>query len=101
MMNDKGLPAMKPNASELINSLTPIFIAVIGGIVGVTVLVVPSASDAKWSAGMGLAGTEIAGAAGLAQSSKGQSTGTVIAETTNLTQSGKSESTVSEQNPEC
>lgn len=64
----KGLPTMKPTAPELINSLTPILIATIGGIIGVTVLVTPSNSDAKWSAGMGLAGTAIAGAAGLAQS---------------------------------
>jgi hypothetical protein len=69
---------MKPSTPELINSLTPIFIATIGGIIGVTVLVTNSGSDAKWSAGMGLAGTAIAGAAGLAQS--------------------KSASTVSEQN---
>jgi hypothetical protein len=71
---------MKPDTPELINSLTPIFIATIGGIIGVTVLVTPSGNDARWSAGMGLAGTAIAGAAGLAQS-------------------GKSTSTVSEQDP--
>ena len=71
---------MKPTTPELINSLTPIFIAMIGGIIGVTVLITPSTTDAKWSAGMGLAGTAIAGAAGLAQS-------------------GKRELTVSEQDP--
>lgn len=65
---------MRPNAPELINSLTPVFIAMIGGIIGVTVLVTNS-NDAKWSAGMGLAGTAIAGAAGLAQSTKNVSTG--------------------------
>lgn len=64
---------------ELINSLTPIFIATIGGLIGVTALVTNTTDAAKWSSAMGLAGTAIAGAAGLAQS-------------------GKSESTVSEQN---
>lgn len=88
---------MKSNVPELINSLTPVLIAMIGGIIGVTVLVTNSDSDAKWSAGMGLAGTAIAGAAGLAQSTKGQSTGTVIAETANLTQSGTNDLAVSEQ----
>lgn len=72
---------MKPITSEFISSLTPIFIATIGGIIGVAVLISPTANDAgKWSAGMGLAGTAIAGAAGLAQS-------------------GKRELTVSEQRP--
>lgn len=62
---------MKPITPEFMNSLTPIFIAMIGGIIGITVLVSPTANDpAKWSAGMGLAGAAIAGAAGLAQSSK-------------------------------
>jgi len=65
---------MKPNITELINALTPIFIAAIGGIIGVTVLVTNSGSDAKWSAGMRLAGTAIAGAAGIAQSSKREPT---------------------------
>jgi uncharacterized membrane protein len=65
---------MKPNAPELINALTPVFIAMIGGIIGVTVLVTNSDDAAKWSAGMGLAGTAIAGAAGLAQSTKNVST---------------------------
>jgi hypothetical protein len=70
---------MKRITPELIHSLTPIFIATIGGIIGVAVLFVPTNNDAKWSSAMGLAGTAIAGAAGLAQS-------------------GKSESTVSQQN---
>jgi hypothetical protein len=89
---------MKSFTPELINALTPIFIATIGGIIGVTVLVTSSGKEdsAKWASAMGLAGTAIAGAAGLAQSGKGQSTGDVIAETANLTQSGKNESTVSE-----
>ncbi len=65
---------MKPITAELINSLTPILIAIIGGIIAVTVLVTPSNTDARVSAGMGLAGTAIAGAAGLAQSDKSAST---------------------------
>jgi hypothetical protein len=72
---------MKLITPEFMNSLTPIFIAAIGGIIGIAVLVSPAANDAaKSSAGMGLAGTAIAGAAGLAQS-------------------GKRELTVSEQDP--
>ncbi len=38
--------------------------------VGQAVLVSPKINDTKWSAGLGLAGTAIAGAAALAQSSK-------------------------------
>ncbi len=63
---------MKSITPELINSLTPIFIAMIGGIIGVTVIIKEPAD--KWAAGFGLAGTAIAGAAGLAQSSKHEST---------------------------
>ena len=88
---------MKLNISELIDSLTPMFIALIGGIIGVTVFVTDSEDDAKWSAGLGLAGTAIAGAAGLAQSTKSTSTGNVNAETANLTQFGNNESTGLEQ----
>ena len=62
---------MKLITPEFIDSLTPILIAMIGGIIGVTVLVTDG-DDAKWSSGMGLAGTAIAGAAGLAQSSKSE-----------------------------
>ncbi len=66
---------MKSFTPEFISSLTPIFIATIGGVIGLAVLISPSANDAgKWSAGMGLAGTAIAGAAGLAQSSKREMT---------------------------
>jgi hypothetical protein len=66
---------MKSITPELINSLTPIFIATIGGIIGVTVLIAPSSQgdSAKWASGMGLAGTAIAGASGLAQSGKRES----------------------------
>ncbi len=63
---------MKLLTPEFIYSITPIFISTIGGIIGVTVLVTDS-DDAKWSSGIGLAGTAIAGAAGLAQSNKNES----------------------------
>jgi hypothetical protein len=66
---------MKSITPELIRSLTPIFIASIGGIIGMTVLIaLPSQEDsAKWASAMGLAGSAIAGAAGLAQSGKSES----------------------------
>ncbi|MGH2413661.1 MAG: hypothetical protein ACRDEA_08210 [Microcystaceae cyanobacterium] len=57
---------------EIIRASTPIFIAAIGGFIGIAVLVSPGKAE-KWSAGMGLAGTAIAGAAGLAQSTKSES----------------------------
>jgi hypothetical protein len=50
------------NHVEVIRALTPIFLALIGGVIGIAVLVTrPS------DAGFGLASTAIAGAAGLAQ----------------------------------
>ena len=59
--------------AEIIRALTPLFIATIGGVIGVAVLFAPDTNDAKWSAAIGLAGTAIAGAAGLAQSTKNES----------------------------
>lgn len=61
--------------AEIIRAVTSLFIATIGGVIGVAVLFVPDTkdNDAKWSAGIGLAGTAIAGAAGLAQSTKNES----------------------------
>jgi hypothetical protein len=63
---------MKYLTPEVIRAMTPIFIATVGAIIGVAVLFSPGISDAKTSAGFGLAGTAIAGAAGLAQSSKNE-----------------------------
>lgn len=60
---------MKSLNPEVIRALTPILLATIGGAIGVAVLVTDM-TDAKWAAGLGLAGTAIAGAAGLAQTSK-------------------------------
>lgn len=58
---------------ETIRALTPMFLAAIGGLVAIAVLIIPGVSDAKWAAGMGLAGSAIAGAAGLAQTTKSES----------------------------
>jgi hypothetical protein len=63
---------MKSFTPEMIRAMTPMFMAAVGAIIGVAVLVSPNITDAKWSAGLGLAGTAIAGAAGLAQSSKNE-----------------------------
>jgi hypothetical protein len=62
---------MKSLNPEVIRAITPMFMATIGGVIAVTVLVSPKITDpTKWSAGLGFAGTAIAAAAGLAQSSK-------------------------------
>ena len=61
---------MKQLTPEFIRAITPLFIASIGGVIGVVVVLVPTIEDAKWSSAMGLAGTAIAGAAGLAQSNE-------------------------------
>ncbi len=63
---------MKSLNPDVIRAITPIFMASVGASIGIAVLVTPNISDAKWSAGLGLAGTAIAGAAGLAQSSKNE-----------------------------
>lgn len=52
---------------EVIEALTPIFLALIGGLIGMVVLVAEADP-----AGLGLASTAIAGAAGLAQPYKNQ-----------------------------
>ncbi|MEO1347875.1 MAG: hypothetical protein AAFW84_03615 [Cyanobacteria bacterium J06635_15] len=57
---------MKP---ELIKAFTPMFIATIGGVIGISVIFSPNVEEAQQAAAIGLAGTAIAGAAGLAQSS--------------------------------
>jgi hypothetical protein len=57
---------MKTLNPDVIRALTPIFIALIGGVIGITVLV-KKADTAAFS----LASTAIAGAAGLAQPTKG------------------------------
>lgn len=57
----------KPSTSwnpEVIQALTPIFLATIGCVIGIGALFVPAD---RATAAMGLAGTAIAGAAGLAK----------------------------------
>ena len=53
--------------AEVIRALTPMFIALIGGVIGICVLVIKT-DDA--AAGFGVASAAIAGAAGLAQPNK-------------------------------
>jgi hypothetical protein len=65
---------MKSITPKRISSLTPIFIATIGGIIGVTILVTNADKNGKLLTGMGLAGTAIAGIAVLAKSDKSEST---------------------------
>ncbi len=64
----------KAEIAEIIQALTPIFLAVIGGAVGQAILFSPhttgEGNEAKWAAGFGFAGTAISGAAGLAQSTR-------------------------------
>ena len=62
---------MKNSIPEVIEAITPLFLATIGAVIGVVVLVQPI-SDTKATAGLGLAGTAIAGAAGLARTSRGE-----------------------------
>ena len=59
-----------PTNVELIRALTPIAIAIIGGIIGVSAILVNHIDSNKLTAAMGLAGTAMAGASGLAQSDK-------------------------------
>ena len=72
---------MKSLNSEIIRALIPIFLTSTGGLIAL-VLIISSIvspngdqklSDGKWASAMGLAGTAIGGAAGLAQSNKGES----------------------------
>ncbi|MBW4548712.1 MAG: hypothetical protein KME25_30550 [Symplocastrum torsivum CPER-KK1] len=56
---------------ELVRACTPVFLATIGGVIGLAAVLCPL-SDGQRSSGMGLAGTAIAGAAGLAQNTKNE-----------------------------
>lgn len=51
---------------EFIGAVTPLLLAIVGCVLGIAVLVTKSESEVK-TAGLGLAGTAIAGSAGLAQ----------------------------------
>lgn len=57
---------------EIIRAFTPVFLAAIGGAIGLAVVLSPQLTDGQRSSGIGLAGTAIAGAAGLAQSTKNE-----------------------------
>lgn len=63
---------MKNSISEIIESLTPLILATIGALIGVVVLVQPKISETRATAGFGLAGTAIAGAAGLARTTNNE-----------------------------
>lgn len=56
----------QPFNVEILEAITPMFLALIGGVLGMTVLLAEEPSDI----GMNLASSAIAGAAGLAQSAK-------------------------------
>ena len=62
-------PIKSTNNAELIRALTPITIAIIGGIIGVAAILSADIDSNKLTAAMGLAGTALAGASGLAQQS--------------------------------
>lgn len=59
--------------AEVIRAFTPIFLATVGAVFGAAVLFSPSMDATRAASGMGLAGTAIAGAAGLAQTGKSES----------------------------
>lgn len=59
---------MNKNIPEIIRASTPLILAGVGCVIGGMVIVNPQLSDARWSSRIGLAGTAITGAAGLAQS---------------------------------
>lgn len=58
---------------EIIRAFTPVFLATIGGVIGLAAVLSPDLSESQRSSGIGLAGTAIAGAAGLAQTTKNES----------------------------
>ena len=58
---------------EILRAATPLFLAAIGGVIAVAVVCSPNLSDVKMTAALGLAGTAIAGAAGLAQPGNNES----------------------------
>lgn len=67
-------PIANYSISEVIEAITPLFLATIGAVIGVVVLVQPEGriDDTRATAGLGLAGTAIAGAAGLARTSRSE-----------------------------
>lgn len=59
------LMKLSPNTPEILRSITPLFLAAVGGVIGLCVLL-PQIDQTKATAALGLASTAIAGAAGLA-----------------------------------
>jgi hypothetical protein len=57
---------------EVIRAFTPVFLATVGGAIGLAVIFAPNLQDDQRASGIGLAGTAIAGAAGLAQNTKNE-----------------------------
>lgn len=53
---------------EIIKSLNPLFLVIAGGFIAVVALASPNITDEKLISALGLAGTAVSGAAGLAQS---------------------------------
>lgn len=64
---------MKTMNPDTLRALTPMLLAVIGGAIGLAVVLVPGLKEEQRASGIGLAGTAIAGAAGLAQTTKNES----------------------------
>jgi hypothetical protein len=58
--------------SDLVRAVTPVFLGLLGGGIAIVAIISPSLPDQRFTASLGLAGSAIAGAAGLAQSSKNQ-----------------------------
>ena len=86
---------MTSNTPEIIRAITPMFLATIGGVIGLAVVINNRLNEGQWAAGLGLAGTAIAGAAGLAQSTKGESN-FVQKDVQNLKAEGDATNTLSE-----
>ena len=63
-------PIANYSIPEVIEAVTPLFLATIGGVIAVVVLIQPNVKAEKATAGLGLAGTAIAGAAGLARTGR-------------------------------
>ncbi|WP_019503847.1 hypothetical protein [Pleurocapsa sp. PCC 7319] len=70
----QAAPVVNCSLPEVIEAVTPLFLATIGAVIGVVVLVQPMGriDDTRATAGLGLAGTAIAGAAGLARTGRSQ-----------------------------
>ena len=71
-MQSSTTPASSKNSAsfwtpEIIQALTPLYLGMVGCIIGVGALLLPENDQGKVASAMGLAGSAIAGAAGLAK----------------------------------